>query len=149
MAGLVLVVFARGCGTVGLHSVARVSAKADQATAELDSRKREDQKAASKDRSTIDPKKYEDDAEHIKELVADARDASYDNRMWAYWYEWIFVVASMLLVLGLVSVGFTGEKSERIVALVILVILTFSIYVGGVAWIGPSISNLTPTRLMR
>ena len=73
--------------------------------------------------------------------IRDARDADVSRRILAYWMEWIFVTGSVLLGLGLLVVGFYGKGAERTACLVMLGILTFSIYVAGSAWV-TSIANL-------
>ncbi len=114
--GLVLVIFSRGCDSIRSRGVARSSAKVARA--------------------------HYDDAsdKKVEGLRDDARDASIDNVMWGYWTEWIFVLGSILLMIGLILVGFTGAGAERIICLVMIAIITFSIYIGGIAWI-PSMLN--------
>ena len=114
--GLVLVIFSRGCDSIRSRGVARTSAKVAKA--------------------------YNDDASEkkVENLRDDARDASINNVMWGYWTEWIFVLGSILLMIGLILVGFTGTGPERIICLAMIAIITFSIYIGGIAWI-PSMLN--------
>jgi hypothetical protein len=114
--GLVLVIFSRGCDSIRSRGVARSSAKVAKA--------------------------HYDDAsgKKVEDLREDARNAGINNVMWGYWTEWIFVLGSILLMIGLILVGFTGAGAERIICLVMIAIITFSIYIGGIAWI-PSVLN--------
>ena len=107
--GLVLVIFSRGCDSIRSRGVARSSAKVAKA--------------------------YQDDASEkkVENLREDARNAGINNVMWGYWSEWIFVLGSILLMIGLILVGFTGAGPERIICLAMIAIITFSIYIGGIA----------------
>lgn len=64
------------------------------------------------------------------------RDSRVGNDYWGYWRECAFVVGSALLVVGCLLVGWKGTGAERIVCLVIVAIVVFSLYVGGLAWLG-------------
>lgn len=63
---------------------------------------------------------------------------------WGFTRELIFVFGSMVLSVGLLVVGINGEGSEKWVCLIMLAIITFSIYVGGFAW-SASLQNVIPT----
>ena len=117
--GLVLVIFSRGCDSIRSRGVARTSAKVAKA--------------------------YNNDApdlKKVKNLQEDARDAGINNVMWGYWTEWIFVLGSILLMIGLILVGFTGAGPERIICLAMIAIITFSIYIGGIAWIPSALNSV-------
>ena len=116
--GLVLVIFSRGCDSIRSRGVARTSAKVAKA--------------------------YNDDASEkkVKDLREDAQDAGINNVMWGYWTEWIFVLGSILLMIGLILVGFTGAGPERIICLAMIAIITFSIYIGGIAWIPSALNSV-------
>jgi hypothetical protein len=49
----------------------------------------------------------------------------------------------VILVVGLLTVGFGGEKHERLICLIMIAIITFSVYVGGLAWINTIVSSAT------
>lgn len=66
-----------------------------------------------------------------------------NHRMAIYWYEWLFIFGTVVLVLGLLIVAFTGEGAERWIAYIMIAIITFSIYVGGAAWIESIMSSST------
>jgi hypothetical protein len=70
-----------------------------------------------------------------RQLKIASRDASANNAMNAYWYELLFVFGSQLLVVGLLIMGLGGQGPERWICLIMLAIITFSLYVGGIAWI--------------
>jgi hypothetical protein len=62
--------------------------------------------------------------------------------MWGYWTEWVFVLGSILLMIGLILVGFTGVGAERIICLAMIAIITFSIYIGGIAWLASVVNTM-------
>jgi hypothetical protein len=70
-----------------------------------------------------------------RKLEAAARDSAENNQLNAYWREALFVFGSLVLTLGLVAVSWKAEGAERWVCLMMLTIITVSIYIGGVAWI--------------
>ena len=57
------------------------------------------------------------------------------HSMWAYFNEIAFILGTLALIVGLLTIGFTGEGAERWIAYIMIAIVTFSIYVGGAAWI--------------
>lgn len=61
--------------------------------------------------------------------------AANHHRMWVYWYEILFIFGTIVLVLGILTLAFTGQGAERWIAYIMIAIITFSIYVGGAAWI--------------
>ena len=71
-----------------------------------------------------------------RELNNAARDADANNKINAYWRAVFFVFATVVLALGLLAVSWTSDGAERWVCLIMLAIITFSIYIVGVAWIG-------------
>ena len=71
-----------------------------------------------------------------RELDNAARHADANNKINAYWRVIFFVFATIILALGLLAVSWTAEGAERWVCLVMLAIITFSIYIVGTAWTG-------------
>ncbi len=69
--------------------------------------------------------------------------ASNGHRVWSYYYEIAFILGTVILVLGLLIVAFAGEGAERWVAYIMMAIITFSIYVGGAAWIESIVTSAT------
>ena len=65
-----------------------------------------------------------------------ALSAANHHRMWVYWYELLFIFGTILLVLGILTLAFTGQGAERWIAYIMIAIITFSIFVFGAAWIG-------------
>ena len=61
--------------------------------------------------------------------------------MVSYWHEWLFIIGSVVLALGLLTVAFTGKGPEQWISYIMIAIITFSIYVGGTAWIESTISS--------
>jgi hypothetical protein len=173
--GLILVLLARGCDSIGNRGVERVRQKADMAKTQFSDSW--DQKLADTDRKlkTIlekaekeaptpediaardDLRKSRDsldkerrkaqetfESTKYRELLVASRDAAAANRMWAYWREIFFVASTILLATGLLVVSWSAQGAERWVCLIMLAILTFSIYIGGVAWIGSIVEPAMP-----
>ncbi len=76
-----------------------------------------------------------------KPLRETAMKASNNHRMSIYWYEWLFIFGTVVLVVGVLTQAFTGQGPERWVAYILIAIITFSIYVGGAAWIESIVSS--------
>ncbi|MDG2468809.1 MAG: GYF domain-containing protein [Pirellulaceae bacterium] len=68
--------------------------------------------------------------------------ASANNQSWGFFRELVFVLGSMVLATGLLVVGITGDGSEKWVCLVMLAIITFSLYIGGIAWLSSVTGNI-------
>lgn len=69
-----------------------------------------------------------------KFLKRDAENAVENNALGRFWRELLFVIGTVILSLGLLTVGFTGQTHERWICLIMITIITFSIYIGGMAW---------------
>ena len=80
------------------------------------------------------------------DLESEARGADADNTMAGYWHEWLFLIGSLGLIVGALTVAFGGTGAERIVCLIMVALVVFSIYVGGVAWAGSIINNVKGVR---
>ncbi len=65
------------------------------------------------------------------------------HRMWGYWFEMVFIFGTMVLLAGILTLAFTGQGAERWVAYIMIAIITFSIYVGGAAWIESIVTSTT------
>lgn len=85
----------------------------------------------------------EKEANAWKSLREASLKASNSNRMWSFWYELAFIFGTLVLVLGLLIVAFSGEGAERWIAYVMMAIITFSVYVGGAAWIESIVTSAT------
>lgn len=68
-----------------------------------------------------------------KELKRDSENAQHNRTLSQFRWELLFVLGSLVLVVGLLIVGFAGEKHERLVCLVLIAIITISIYMGGIS----------------
>ena len=159
--GFLAVVMSRGCDSIGNRYVAR--AKANYSTAQAAFRDGYDEKREKiqekidkeNDRDESDADKLKDYRKDLSELREDqqkeerelkrgawksmeiaSRDAAANNAMSGYWHEILFVFGTMLFVVGLITVGFRGEGSEKTICLIMLAIVTVSIYVVGTPWIG-------------
>lgn len=69
-----------------------------------------------------------------RRLERAAAHAANRELIWRYWLQWVFVAGAIALMLGLCAVGFGGSGAERTVCLVMIAIITFSIFVAGSAW---------------
>lgn len=177
MVGLLLVLLARGCDTVGRRAVQRSSAKLALAKSTFDDeyqarqiglrqdielideeiekiqakdersdadnarieQRREDRSKAQERLSNLreEQQKEQQSLERTtwRRLEIAARDAQVENQISGYWREMLFVFGSIVLAFGLLVVSWTAEGAERWICLMMLAIITFSLYVGGIAWI--------------
>lgn len=147
LGGLVLVLLARGCDSIGNRAIARAGAKLQQAQNDFtDKWDRQMKDAKDSDKADIQKKMDKEKTELEKGDWADMRMASRDavtsNAMWGYWHECMFIFGTIVLVLGLVGTAFSGSLAERILCMVMMAIITFSIYIGGLAWIGTIAGNI-------
>ncbi len=161
-AGLMIVLFAKGSDSVSGRYVDRLGALETLSQSSFDDQwlvQREGFEQELVEISGRDPveegdaKRREEIHKELKEIAnkrADAlpaferksraqkratRDAVANQQASRYWSGLAFVFGTLLLSCGLLVVGFTGSGSERIICLIMLAIITFSIFVGGIAWI--------------
>ncbi|MFP4057193.1 MAG: hypothetical protein ACLF0G_10020 [Candidatus Brocadiia bacterium] len=167
--GLVLVLFARGWDAVGTRGIARAKAKIDleksgfynkwedrqmeiredieelEEKDDLDSDDRDELRDLRDDLEKAQREMRKEEREREKDEWRDlqraASTASKRNQAMGYWREILFVLGTIVLTLGLITTGTTGEGAERWVCLLMLAIITFSVYVGGIAWLA-SILNI-------
>ena len=165
LVGLVVVLVSRGCDSLGRRAVARAQVAAKMARnrfedqwqeratkdglqiEELQNKKdptAEDTKLLASLRSALDKSRAENEKQRTKlersewrDLDIAARDADANNTMMGYWREVLFVLGTVVLTIGLVAVGAQGDTAQRWICLLMLAIITFSIYVGGAAWLMP------------
>jgi hypothetical protein len=158
--GLVLVLLARGCDSIGQRGVESahsrlsdaslfVTAPYDREIRRYDQKIKTLEKAEKPDAKAIDDakesrKKQQEkrkdaletfQAETLPELQLAAATAAASNISWAYWREWLFVLGAIALTLALLGVSWIAEGAERMVCLIMLAIIAFSIFIGGIAWI--------------
>ncbi len=96
---------------------------------------------------TVERQKEQDRLEEAtwKNLREAADAAANNHQMMIYWYEWAFMIGTLVLMLGLLVLGFTGHGAERWICYIMIAIITFSIYVGGAAWIESIASSFRTT----
>lgn len=160
--GLLLVLLGRGCDSIASRGVLRAKAKAANIQAEFDAEwetelreareavsKADDMEQRSKARERLEKvEKQKADArkrdiqEDLDKAHSKARGAASSAAMRAYWYEWMFLIGSVVLVAGLLTTAASGTWPERIVCFVMLAIIAFSIYIGGVAWLGSTATTI-------
>ncbi len=63
-----------------------------------------------------------------------SRTAKTDDKINGYWRELFFVFAAIVLSLGLLVLSWGAEGAERWVTLMMLAIITFSLFIGGSGW---------------
>jgi predicted Zn finger-like uncharacterized protein len=119
--GLLLVVAARGSDAIGARGVARAAAK-----------QQEKMRASGNSGNPKTPSFDSDD---------DPRMAASDNMAYGYWREWMFLVGTLSLTAGLLWTGFATSGAIRWFSFGGLGIIVFSMYIGGMAWVG-SIANV-------
>jgi hypothetical protein len=156
--GLLLVLAAKGCDTVANRYTQRVTSLAqleqqqfqqdwDRERRELealieslqeDSRQAPRLQQARSELANLDSRMREEREQLLDgrwaELRSAAATAQDENRTWAFWRGLVFVFGAMLLVPGLLAVGFAGQGAERWMCLAILAVVTFSLFVYGAAW---------------
>ncbi|MCK4623687.1 MAG: hypothetical protein KAV00_00110 [Phycisphaerae bacterium] len=150
--GLTLVLLGRGADSIGNRGVSRAKAKLRGAKGQFEDKWA--RKMAQLDEGGSDYHKQSRELRDDKgkerkrlqrdewlDLESDARNARAANDINGYWREWVFVIGSILLTLGAFAVAFRGTGAERLACLVLIGIITFSIYIGGVAWIGSIINT--------
>ena len=86
----------------------------------------------SEDRAEAQKKLEREELRDLRRSVSSARN---NIASWSFWLEIPFVLGTLVLVYGLLAVGLRGSPHERIPCLVILAIITFSIFIGGSAWL--------------
>jgi len=75
-------------------------------------------------------------AERLVGQEFDARSANIAARQWRLWTQRVFTFGTLVLAIGLLAVGFTGSTGQRWICLIMLAVVLFSVYVGGMAWAG-------------
>ncbi len=160
--GLVLVLFSKGCDSISQRGVDRAEAMQLRAverfddgvkTKELDIQREIDEITARGDVKPDDQKKIDELNKRKTDLAASsakerkakqtgdwreleiaAHNAKSDHKINGYWRELFFVFAAIVLSLGLLVVSWGAEGAERWVTLMMLAIVTFSLFIGGMAW---------------
>jgi hypothetical protein len=161
--GLVLVLLARGCDTLGKRATDRAAAKAtvardqfndewQKARLDLEAKiatieeksepKAEDQKMLTDLKTQLAElpgrqakAQRNSEAGTWRALDIKTRSTKANDQINGYWREMFFVFASMILAVGLLMVSWTADGAERWVSLIMLAIITVSIFIGGAAWI--------------
>ncbi len=157
--GFLLVIVAKGCDNVGGRQVARAQARASAATSDFnyehESKKLrlEAQRDEINKKTTLteyDNKRLEsiDDSlasleEQMQEnhrrltrttwrdLQREANTAAANQQMWSYWHAIGFVFGTVVLTIGLIITGITGDAAQRWLSLAMLAIVAFSLFIGG------------------
>ncbi len=151
-AGICLVLVARGCDGLGVRNIGRLRARATSAPQRF---QRETTRLIDAEDGDEAKRKIREDRDKQRDDLESGRwsgyrdsasDAASSHATGAYLYQWIFLLGSIVLVTGLLVVGFTGNPSERTICLIMISIITFSIYIGGIAWIDSVASSFAAFR---
>ena len=161
LVGLVLVIAAKGCDKVGRDYVTSSKAKyvltvnkfmeedekkIHQLTKENDQLEDKDELTAD-DEATIRSNKRkllkiiqkrrrqkdENDLYKWSRMRIRDRDAEANYYWWAFWGECVFTLGTLILATGLLITGFSSKGPVRWMCLVLLAIVTFSIFIGGMS----------------
>lgn len=160
--GLILVLLSKGCDAVSVRGVDRADAIAQKAEEQFEDDVKAKELAVQReiDEITARGEAKPDDQNRLqelnkkktdlaassakdrkaktagewRELKIAARTASTNHKINGYWRELFFVFASIVLSLGLLVVSWGAEGAERWITLMMLAIITFSLFVGGLAW---------------
>lgn len=136
--GLSVVLLARGGNIVAARGVDRAKAKRKHAENQFADKWQEKiENAKPAERSKLNKERTAEQQKLTKgewrTLTRDARDAEVNKDIYGYWLAWLYVIGSIALVVGLLLVAFHGTGAERLVCLIMIAIITFSIYVGGLS----------------
>ena len=152
LVGLLAVLTGKGCDAIGNRYVVRINGELQLAKEQLtEEREKNDEPLvganpflaqktdAASARAGTD--KREELQKRIKELEKEARRAQANNQVAGYWREILFVLGSIVLSVGLLATGFGSQGAARWICLIMLAIITFSLYVGGIAWLSSVTSS--------
>lgn len=147
MAGLVLVVLARGMETITIRGAARLHAKAAYEPVVFDEAWADKIKAATKDLhepergkqiKELQDKRNAERAELVEgdwQNLKRADDHAVERgTMRIYWLEWVFLLGALALTFGVVTVASLSSGPERTICFILIAVLAFSVFVGGSAW---------------
>lgn len=127
--GLLLVVFSRTFESVLNRGAARTIAQLDLARGEFDSD------------VEYGTEEFEEMQEEMEERQKSADNANANVMAWSFWLAWPFMIGTLLLVSGLLVLAFIGEPAEQRVCIVMIAIITFSLYIGGFAWVDSIVNS--------
>jgi hypothetical protein len=158
LAGLFLIILTRGCDQLSQRHVDRTKAQANLMESEFQEQWDRQKAAIEQERGELSGRMEPSPAERSRlELVQEqlkslneqkqaelirlragpwresntaARDAEAAHSLGSFWREGIFWLGTCLLSLALLIVGFSGVGPERWMALVILTVIVFSLFVG-------------------
>ena len=107
-----------------------VTVKADSPEAKANQAKRENkakaltemQKAMSKERKELRDDWYD--------VGVAAATASEKSKTGFYWRAWLFLIGALILILGLVSLAFKGDKTEKLFSWIIIAITSYAFFIG-------------------
>lgn len=157
--GLLLVLVARGCGTMSAYSAQAAAGKAEVRLDEMQFEHNQEEEKIKADIREIDEmkepsdsdrerkKEYEEKLREVEkenreelgefrrgdyaELQHDAKVAKNELAGSRWWSELWFLLGAIILTAGLITIGFTRAGPERMVALIIIAIIALYLFGGG------------------
>ena len=162
--GLVLVLLSKGCDSISRRSVDRAEAMAQKAVEQFNDDVKTKELAIQREideitaRGEVKPRRPEEDrrseqtpnrsCRFLRQRSQGQRGRASggswkspparptaNHKINGYWRELFFVFAAIVLSLGLLVVSWGAEGAERWITLMMLAIITFSLFVGGLAWV--------------
>jgi len=162
--GVLVVLMARGCDSLGNRKVARLNAISESAEVEFQ-REWERQKSGLEDEqltlsenqtpSEVEQQRLSTIPQEIAALDQAKRNeqrrlrrgrwhnyqvaaetAENDNAIWSYWRRLGFLFGTMVLAVGLLGITPTTDGPERWISLVMLTVILYSVYASGSVWDG-------------
>jgi hypothetical protein len=161
--GLLLALLSKGCDAINLRGATRATSVAQTTVEQFDEDVRakkltmqneirnaterenvkpEDRKRADELRKEIaeyDAQSSKDrrarEAGEWHDLKSAAENAKRTFAVNGYWHEIFFVFAAVVLVAGLLIESWCADGAERWVGLVMLAIVTYALFAGGVSWL--------------
>lgn len=141
LVGLLMVLGARGCDSIGARGAIRLNASLSSQKAKFErqwKKKYNDAKDfQEKNKVQQEREKAHKEIEEKEwtQLQEEVDDASSGNQMWGYWREMAFVLGTLVLAAATVIGAYSGTPAERIFCMLLAGIIGFSIYIGGIAWV--------------
>ena len=156
--GFLVVLLTKGCETLNAEYVKGLQAKAEaqeqrfddhwQAT-QIDLQNRHDEllnspddeeelQKISRELSSL-PKRQQEEREKLlrnewRELNSASRDAIVDFHLWSFWRQLIFILGTVVLCIGLLTIGLSGQGAQQWFCLAVLAIILSSLFISGGAW---------------
>lgn len=162
IAGFLVVLLTKGCETLNAEYVKGLQAKAEVQEQRFDDRwqaaqidlqtrhqellsisaqsphDKEELQTISRELSSL-PKRQQEEREKLvrnewQELNSTSRDAIVDFHVWSFWRQLIFLLGTVVLCVGLLTIGLDGQGAQQWFCLAVLAIILSSLFISGGAW---------------